>query len=71
MANAPLLGVALDGAGSHPAAWRSPGATDGLFTAERLVRLGGQAEAAGMDLALLDDGFDPPVPGSATLAAGS
>lgn len=67
MPNGPFLGLALDGAGAHPAAWRSPGAADGLFTAERLVRLTRTAEDGGFDFVSLDDGFDPPAPGSATL----
>ena len=67
MPDGPLLGVALDGAGAHPAAWRAAGAADGLFTAERLVRLARAAEDAGLDFVTLDDGFDPPAPGSATL----
>ncbi len=65
----PVLGVALDGAGGHPAAWRSPGAADGLMSAERLVRLVQLAERGGFDIAFLDDGFDPPDVGSATLPA--
>ena len=44
MANGPYLGVALDGAGAHPAAWRAPGAARGLFAAERLVDLARTAE---------------------------
>jgi alkanesulfonate monooxygenase SsuD/methylene tetrahydromethanopterin reductase-like flavin-dependent oxidoreductase (luciferase family) len=52
----PLIGVALDGAGSHPASWLEPDAdTDGLFGAERLVHLVQTAEAIGVDFVTLDD----------------
>ena len=67
MPDGPFLGVALDGAGAHPAAWRAPGGADGLFTAERLEHLARSAEDAGFDFVTFDDGFDPPIPESATL----
>jgi alkanesulfonate monooxygenase SsuD/methylene tetrahydromethanopterin reductase-like flavin-dependent oxidoreductase (luciferase family) len=63
------LGVALDDAGAHPAAWRSPGADVGLFSADRLVRLARTAERGGLDFVALDDGFDPPDRRSAALPA--
>jgi alkanesulfonate monooxygenase SsuD/methylene tetrahydromethanopterin reductase-like flavin-dependent oxidoreductase (luciferase family) len=63
------LGVALDDAGAHPAAWRGPGADVGLFSADRLVRLALTAERGGLDFVALDDGFDPPERGSAVLPA--
>lgn len=63
------LGVALDDAGAHAAAWRSQGADTGLFTAERLVHLARTAERGGLDFVALDDGFDPPERGSAALPA--
>ena len=63
------LGVALDDAGAHPAAWRSRGADAGLFSAERLVQLARTAERGRLDFVALDDGFDPPPPGSAVLPA--
>ena len=50
------VGAALDGAGSHPAAWREPGARpDALFTAAYWTDLIAQAEAAGFDYASLED----------------
>ena len=61
------LGVALEGAGAHPAAWRATGAVEGLTGAERLVRLARTAERGLLDFVGLDDTFDPPAPGSAEL----
>ena len=61
------LGVALEGAGAHPAAWRAAGAVEGLTGAERLVRLARTAERGLLDFVSLDDTFDPPAPGSAEL----
>jgi alkanesulfonate monooxygenase SsuD/methylene tetrahydromethanopterin reductase-like flavin-dependent oxidoreductase (luciferase family) len=50
------LGVALDGAGRHPAAWRNPGATpDVLFTADYYVALARQADTALFDFVMFDD----------------
>ena len=50
------VGVALDGAGWHPAAWREPGATpESLFTAAYWQSLVTTAEAAGFDYATIDD----------------
>jgi alkanesulfonate monooxygenase SsuD/methylene tetrahydromethanopterin reductase-like flavin-dependent oxidoreductase (luciferase family) len=50
------LGVAVDGAGRHPAAWRHPGARpDALFTAAYYVELTQRAEADGLDLVAFDD----------------
>ena len=54
------LGIALDDAGAHPAAWRVPGAAEGLTGAERLVRLARTAERGLLDFVSLDDSFDPP-----------
>jgi alkanesulfonate monooxygenase SsuD/methylene tetrahydromethanopterin reductase-like flavin-dependent oxidoreductase (luciferase family) len=49
-----ILCVSLNGAGHHPAAWRTPGArsTDALNGA-RFLRLAGLAEAGGLDIAML------------------
>ncbi|WP_125099429.1 LLM class flavin-dependent oxidoreductase [Leucobacter chromiireducens] len=50
------VGVALDGAGWHPAAWREPDAQpDALFTAAYWTELLRTADAAGLDYATLDD----------------
>src|SRR6201988_3006880 len=49
-----VIGVSVDGAGSHPAAALLAGATAALTVPER----GGGA------LVALDDSFDPPAPGS-------
>jgi alkanesulfonate monooxygenase SsuD/methylene tetrahydromethanopterin reductase-like flavin-dependent oxidoreductase (luciferase family) len=57
----PCLGVALDGAGSHPAAWRHPGARPAeLFSAGYYVELARTADRGGFDLVTLDDAFAPP-----------
>jgi alkanesulfonate monooxygenase SsuD/methylene tetrahydromethanopterin reductase-like flavin-dependent oxidoreductase (luciferase family) len=50
------LGVALDGAGWHPAAWRAEGARpDELFTAGYWVDLVATADRGGLDYACIDD----------------
>lgn len=50
------LGIALDGAGHHPAAWREPSSRPGdLFTAGYWVDTVQQAERAGFDFATIDD----------------
>jgi FMN-dependent oxidoreductase (nitrilotriacetate monooxygenase family) len=50
------LGVAVDGAGRHPAAWRHPGANPAaLFTADYYVDLAQQAEAGLLDFIAFDD----------------
>jgi alkanesulfonate monooxygenase SsuD/methylene tetrahydromethanopterin reductase-like flavin-dependent oxidoreductase (luciferase family) len=52
------LGVVLEGAGSHPAAWRVPGARPAdLFDGDRLVSLVQDAERGGLDFVVVDDGF--------------
>ncbi len=72
------VGVALDGAGWHPAAWREPSSrADALFAAETWVELAEAAEADGLDyltiadeLTLQADPADPADPakdGSAVL----
>lgn len=59
------VGIALDGAGWHPAAWREESARPSeLFTARYWHRLIADAEAAGFDYVTLDDalhlqGVDP------------
>jgi len=63
------LAVALDGAGSHPAAWREPEArADELFTAGYWVDLVTEAEQGLVDLVTIEDGLslqteDRPRPG--------
>src|SRR6476660_4208566 len=50
------LGVPIDGAGHHPAAWRHEKATPRLlFTAEYYVDLARQADAALLDFVTFDD----------------
>lgn len=50
------VGVALDGTGWHPAAWREPGAQpEAVTTAAYWQGLIGEAEAAGFDYVTLDD----------------
>lgn len=57
------VGVALDGAGQHPAAWREPDAQpEALFTAGYWTELLRTADAAGLDYATLDDSLSLPHP---------
>lgn len=50
------LGVALEGAGWHPAAWREDSSRpQGLFTAQYWVDLLQQADAGGIDFATIED----------------
>ena len=52
------LGVALEGAGWHPAAWREPSSRpDELFTPDYWVQLVQRADAAGIDFATIEDSF--------------
>ena len=52
------LGIALDGAGWHPAAWREPDARPGeLFDLAYWVDLVKIAEAGGIDLVTFEDAF--------------
>jgi alkanesulfonate monooxygenase SsuD/methylene tetrahydromethanopterin reductase-like flavin-dependent oxidoreductase (luciferase family) len=51
-----FLGVALDGAGWHPAAWREPAAQPAeLLTAGYWVDLAGSLEEAGLDFLTIED----------------
>ncbi|MDQ3404853.1 MAG: LLM class flavin-dependent oxidoreductase, partial [Actinomycetota bacterium] len=53
------LAVALDGAGWHPAAWRSPGARPGeVFTAGYWADLAREAEHGLLDFLTIEDSFD-------------
>ncbi|MBN6039658.1 LLM class flavin-dependent oxidoreductase [Amycolatopsis sp. 195334CR] len=62
----PLLAVALDGAGRHPAAWRTPEARPAeLFTARYWLDLIREAETGGFDLVTLEDSFGAPNAGRA------
>ncbi len=55
------LGVALDGAGWHPAAWREPRARpDELFTARYWVDVVTEAERGLLDFVTIEDGFGLP-----------
>lgn len=55
------IGVALDGAGWHPAAWREADANPrGLFSAEYWAELAGLADAAGLDYATFEDTLSQP-----------
>ncbi|MFI1577685.1 LLM class flavin-dependent oxidoreductase [Embleya sp. NPDC020630] len=57
----PHLGVALDGAGRHPAAWRSPHARPAdLFDPNYWVALARTAEGGLLDFIRLDDSLGPP-----------
>ncbi|MGW1995604.1 LLM class flavin-dependent oxidoreductase [Embleya sp. NPDC001921] len=57
------LGVALDGAGRHPAAWRSPHARPAeLFDPRYWVELARTAERGLLDFIRLDDSLGPPSP---------
>ena len=52
------LGVALEGAGWHPAAWREPSSRPAeLFTPEYWVQLVQRADAARIDFATIEDSF--------------
>ncbi|MQA79698.1 MAG: LLM class flavin-dependent oxidoreductase [Streptosporangiales bacterium] len=54
------LAVALDGAGWHPAAWRSPGARPGdLFTADYWRDLVTTAERGSLDFVTIEDSLGP------------
>jgi FMN-dependent oxidoreductase (nitrilotriacetate monooxygenase family) len=54
------LGVVLDRAGHHPAAWRERHARpDELFTARWLVDLVRTAERGGLDLVVVEDDLEP------------
>ncbi|WP_326835531.1 LLM class flavin-dependent oxidoreductase [Amycolatopsis rhabdoformis] len=56
MAGGPLLAVALDGAGWHPAAWREPAARPAeLLTAGYWTDLVQEAEAAKLDFVTFED----------------
>jgi alkanesulfonate monooxygenase SsuD/methylene tetrahydromethanopterin reductase-like flavin-dependent oxidoreductase (luciferase family) len=56
-----VLGLELDGEGSHPAAWRRAAHPPaGLFDPRRLVRLAETAERAGFAFVTLDDDIIPP-----------
>lgn len=53
------IGISLDGAGRHPAAWREPDAdAAGLFGADRLVALAREAERGLLGFVTLGDSFD-------------
>ncbi|KAB1657335.1 LLM class flavin-dependent oxidoreductase [Pseudoclavibacter chungangensis] len=57
----PILAVALDGAGWHPAAWRADGAEPRELTSIRYWRsLVADAERAGADLVTFEDSFGAP-----------
>jgi len=59
------LGVSLDGAGSHPAAWQEPDSDAGhLFDASRIVDLALIAERGTLDFVTLDDSFALQSPGT-------
>ncbi|MBF6343411.1 LLM class flavin-dependent oxidoreductase [Nocardia cyriacigeorgica] len=62
MASKPLhLGIALDGAGWHPAAWREPNSRPAeLFDAGYWVDLASVAERARLDFLTIEDSFTVP-----------
>ncbi|MFE7508953.1 LLM class flavin-dependent oxidoreductase [Promicromonospora sp. NPDC057488] len=61
-ARIPIVAVALDGAGWHPAAWREPGARpEALTDAAYWVGLTQLAEAGLVDLVTFEDSFGIPV----------
>ncbi|GAA2222657.1 LLM class flavin-dependent oxidoreductase [Promicromonospora sukumoe] len=61
-ASTPIVAVALDGAGWHPAAWREPGARpEALTDAAYWVGLTQLAEAGLVDLVTFEDSFGIPV----------
>lgn len=56
-----VLGIEIDGDGSHPAAWRRAAHPPaGLFDPRRLARLAETAERAGFAFVTLDDDIVPP-----------
>ena len=59
MSNTPFhLGIALDGAGWHPAAWRDASARpEALFDPDYWVSLVVEAQSAGIDLVTIEDSF--------------
>lgn len=62
------VGIALDAAGWHPAAWREPDARpDALFTAPYWTELVQTAEAGGLDYVTIEDSLS--VPGTGALDA--
>jgi len=61
------LGLALDGAGAHPASWRRPGAAEALLDPRRLTSHARAAEAGAFGFVSLEDDFDPPRPGRPTV----
>jgi len=65
------LGVELDAAGRHPAAWRQSDARPGeLFTAGYWTELAQLADRAGLDFLAIPDSFAPPAEGQAGLVRG-
>lgn len=54
------LGISLDGAGAHSAAWQLPGAAEKTLDPARLVALARTAERGNFDFVSLDDSFDLP-----------
>ena len=64
------LGVALDGAGRHPAAWREPDARPAeQFTARYWTDLVREAEAGTLDFVTFEDALGPPERLDAVLVA--
>ncbi|SJN13067.1 FMNH2-utilizing oxygenase [Leucobacter sp. 7(1)] len=62
------VGIALDGAGWHPAAWREPDArAEDLFTAPYWTELVQTAEAGGLDYVTIEDALS--VPGTGALSS--
>src|SRR5690349_947385 len=58
------LGVSIDGAGRHPAAWRVAGEPVDWFGADIWVRLARKAERGRFDFVVFEDAFErPPVGG--------
>jgi hypothetical protein len=60
------LGLALDGAGAHPASWLRPGAAEAVLDPKRLTSSARAAEAGGFGFVSLEDDFDPPANGRPT-----
>ena len=53
------IGISIDGAGHHPAAWREPGAAPStLFTADHVVSAAQEAERGLLDFVTLSDSFE-------------